>query len=192
MRISLPFRMIHEKIYELGSALFFDTGSSLLKMPVSIIKVRSIDEIGQIWFIVPAPRQHIHSFEKEFRSQLNFFKKNAGFHLNITGKAFIVHDPEEINNVFFIAANEKIDLRENKSILIKVKIETADYFEHYHSAKNNSNKKFADDLITYLFPDTRFHYPSLNDSLRVASVMVNFKKLFKAIRHMLPVHSDLQ
>jgi len=58
--------------------------------------------------------------------RLEFFKKGRQFFLHISGKAFIVTDPEEINCLVHD------DIREQTAdhrVLIKVRMLKADYFE---------------------------------------------------------------
>ena len=73
----LPF--IREKIQELRSALFFSQSSSLLRMTTTIISIVKVDEVGQIWFYVPRPRQALHEFDREFPARLEFFRKGKAF-----------------------------------------------------------------------------------------------------------------
>src|SRR3977135_2659643 len=102
----LPLSFIQHKIEELRNALFFSTTQSLLKIPTHIVNVLKVDELGQIWFAIPKPAQHIHEFDNSFAAKLDFFKKGKDFYLKLLGKAFIVNDPEEINTIIYI--NEEI------------------------------------------------------------------------------------
>jgi len=120
----LPF--LQEKIQDLKNALFFSENNSVLRMATTIISILKVDELGQLWFFVPRPTQALHEFDREFPVRLEFFRKGKGFFLHITGKAYIVDDPEEVNGLLFD------DLKERMSphmVLIKVKMGKADYFE---------------------------------------------------------------
>src|ERR1700694_4468700 len=90
---------LQEKIHELRSALFFNTGNAVLKFPTCIITALKVDEAGQVWFFVNPPEQCLHEFDKEFPARLDFFRKGKQFYLQITGKAFIVTDPVELNGI---------------------------------------------------------------------------------------------
>jgi general stress protein 26 len=114
------------KIQELRSALFFSQNSSLLRISTTIISILKVDELGQIWFFVPRPRQALHEFDREFPVRLEFFRKGKKFFLHLTGKAFIVTDPEEINSLVFDEIKERVA---DHMVLIKVKMTKADYFE---------------------------------------------------------------
>ncbi|HUQ65917.1 MAG TPA: pyridoxamine 5'-phosphate oxidase family protein [Flavitalea sp.] len=112
---------------DIRQALFFNDSRSVLKFPVSIINVLHTDEVGQIWFIVNRPAQHLNEFEKEFRARLNFYKKGKNYFLHIKGKACIVSDPEEINNVHGLEEDIKI-LSSSTMALIRMKIEKIYYY----------------------------------------------------------------
>jgi general stress protein 26 len=120
----LPF--LREKIQELKNALFFSQNSSLLRMATTIVSILKVDELGHIWFFVPRPTQALHEFDREFPVRLEFFRKGKGFFLHITGKAYIVNDPEEVNSLLFEDLKEQVSSR---MVLIKVKMGKADYFE---------------------------------------------------------------
>jgi len=93
----LPF--LREKIQELKNALFFSENNSVLRMPTTIVSILKVDELGQLWFFTPRPSQALHEFGREFPVRLEFFRKGKGFFLHVTGKAYIVDDPEEINGL---------------------------------------------------------------------------------------------
>ncbi|MBS1597736.1 MAG: hypothetical protein JST75_05895 [Bacteroidetes bacterium] len=135
----LPLSFIQHKIEELENALFFSTSESLLKIPTHIVDVLKVDELGQIWFAIPKPAQHLHEFDNSFGAKLDFFKKGKDFYLKILGKAFIVNDPEEINTVIYINDDIKERARKNEIVLVKVKITHADYAEKkpVHTSANS-------------------------------------------------------
>ena len=120
------FHFLREKIQDLRSALFFSQNTSLLRMSTTIVTILKVDELGQVWFFVPRPKQALHEFDREFPVKLEFFRKGKRFFLHITGKAFIVTDPEEINSLMYEDIKEKAN---DHLVLIKVKMGKADYFE---------------------------------------------------------------
>ena len=118
---------LQEKIHELRSALFFNTGNAVLKFPTCIITALKVDEAGQVWFFVNRPEQCLHEFDKEFPARLDFFRKGKQFYLQITGKAFIVTDPVELKGIMNVPdtiGNEAAD----HLALIKFKMMHAEYF----------------------------------------------------------------
>ena len=120
---NLPF--LQEKIQELKNALFFSQNCSVLRMATTIVSILKVDELGQLWFFVPRPRQALHEFDREFPVRLEFFRKGKGFYLHITGKAYIVDDPEEVNSLLF---EDLKDQMSGNIVLIKVKMGKVDYF----------------------------------------------------------------
>ena len=138
----LPF--LREKIQELRNALFFSQNSSLLRMATMIVSVLKVDELGQLWFFVPRPTQALHEFDREFPVKLEFFRKGKGFFLHLTGKAYIVDDPEEVNSLLFEELKEQVS---HRMVLIKVKMGRADYFE---STARTHHSSWWRDLRTQL------------------------------------------
>src|ERR1700761_5216364 len=92
-------RFLQEKIQDLKNALFFSQNTSLLRIATTIVSVLKVDELGQMWFFVSRPQQALHEFDSEFPVRLEFFRKGKQFFLHVAGRAFIVTDPEEINNL---------------------------------------------------------------------------------------------
>ncbi|MHA4806710.1 pyridoxamine 5'-phosphate oxidase family protein [Flavitalea flava] len=126
MEHSSDLRFLQEKIQDIRSALFFSQNTSLLRISTSIVSVLKVDDLGQMWFFVPRPRQALHEFDKEFPVKLEFFRKGRNFFLHISGKAYIVNDPEEINSLM---DEDLRGLATGNRVLIKVKMGKADYFE---------------------------------------------------------------
>jgi general stress protein 26 len=119
-------QFLQDKIQDLKSALFFSQNTSLLRMATTIVSILKVDELGQMWFFVPRPKQALHEFDREFPVKLEFFRKGKRFFLHVGGRAFIVTDPEEINCLVYE------DIREQAAghmVLIKVKMTKAEYFE---------------------------------------------------------------
>jgi len=129
---NLPF--LQQKIQELKNALFFSQNSSVLRMATTIVTVVKVDELGQLWFFVPRPKQELHEFDREFPVRLELFRKGKGFYLHITGKAYIVDDPEEVNSLLFEDLKEQMS---SNMVLIKVKMGKADYFESVAGTHHN-------------------------------------------------------
>lgn len=142
----LPF--LQEKIQDLKSALFFSQNTSLLRMPTSIVSISKVDELGQVWFFVPRPRQVLHEFDREFPVRLEFFRKGRRFFLHITGKAYIINDPEEINSLFYEEMKEKAM---GHLVLIKVKMTKVDYFESVPASHSGWWSDLRKQLHTWMY-----------------------------------------
>ena len=118
---------LQNKIMELQQALFFNESDAVLKLSTSLINVLQVDDADQIWFIVNRPAQNLNEFEKEFRARCDFYKKGKDFYLQVIGKACIVTDPEEINNVHGLDSETKA-LVSSSMVLIRMKITKTFYY----------------------------------------------------------------
>jgi general stress protein 26 len=139
----LPLFFLQEKINELQTSLFYNLSTSVLKTPNSVVKALTTDDAGQIWFCMPVYGKFVNEFDKEFPSLLQFFKKGKNFHVRINGKAFIVNDPEEVNSISWADQSIKDDAIAGRLMLIKVKIEYADYFERKQKARQTKTELTA-------------------------------------------------
>ena len=150
-------QFLKEKIEELHSALFFNTSNAVLKLPNSIVSALKVDDAGQIWFFVNRPEQYLHEFDKEFPAKLDFFRKGKWFYLHVTGKAFIVSDPEELYEV----VNVTDDIRRtamNHLVLIKFKIMNAEYFDQ-RIESNGAFQKMKTTIMKFLFGEKTSYRP---------------------------------
>jgi hypothetical protein len=119
---------LQQRIEEIGSAIFYNLSESVLKLPTSIVSTLKVDEYGFVWFLVQKPLQQLSEFEQEFPVKLDYYRKGAGYFLQITGKGHMVSDPEEMNA--YVSLPEDIKkLANDKYALVKVKIQKADYYE---------------------------------------------------------------
>jgi len=121
--------------------LFFSKSDAVLKIPSCVVRVLETDELGQLWFIIPKPSQFIHAFDKVFPVELDFFRKGRDYYLKIFGKAFMVFDPEEINQVECLDDTTRENVLTSEAILIRVQITSVDYSE------KSTEKSHAKSLI---------------------------------------------
>jgi hypothetical protein len=149
----LQLATLKEKITELQTALFYDLSNSVLKLPVCVINVLSVDDFGQIWFAIPFHFYHRKEFDREFLGDLHFFNKQKEFYLNIGGKAFLVHDPEELNHIESIPDELKKNVLAKELMLIKVKIRTADYFARKNQPAKKDYKHLLNQIYSTFFVD---------------------------------------
>ena len=61
-----------EKINAVETALLINQSESVLRLPNRIVRVSHIDDVGQVWILVPRPMQHLSEFEKTFPVKLQF------------------------------------------------------------------------------------------------------------------------
>src|SRR5580698_5606091 len=135
MQSQLPLNLLQQKINELQTALFFNRSTSIFRIPSSVIHVIAVDEAGQIWFCLPSLQQTASELDEHFFCDLQFFRKEKEFYVRISGIASMVKDPEDINDISFMSQEMKALIRAGRSILIKVKIRGADYFENKDKKK---------------------------------------------------------
>jgi len=127
MQANQQLNFLKEKIQEIGSAIFFNQSESVLKLPTSIVEAVKVDDFGLVWFYIQKPKQDLREFDKEFPVRLDFFRKGKNYFLQVEGKAWMVNDPEEINTLDILSADEKAKMKD--MVLVKVKILKAEYHE---------------------------------------------------------------
>lgn len=122
---SIPF--LQDKIQGIGSALFYNLGGGVLKFPTTIVSILKVDEVANIWFFTNRPEQQLNEFDKQFPVHMQFYRKGKGYYLQITGHAYIINDPEELNGL--IGLSDDIKAKAFKEmVLVKVKIGSAKYY----------------------------------------------------------------
>jgi general stress protein 26 len=145
-----------QKIYDLNTALFQNESSSVLKIPNNIVSILNVDDIGQLWFFLKRPVQHISEFENFFYAHLHFLRKGRDFFLKVDGKAYLVTDPEEIN-----ALSDFSDIIKEKAmkeeLLVKVKVCNIAYYETGKTETSNWFQQFSS-LVTSLLHTRRPAY----------------------------------
>lgn len=127
---------LQEKIQQIGSAIFFNLSDSVLKLPTSVVTSLKVDDYGFVWFFVKKPNQHLQEFEQEFPVRLDFFKKGVDYFLQVSGKGWVVSDPEDLNT-YSTLFNDVDPLAVHDSVLVKVKMLKAEYYETQQRAKHS-------------------------------------------------------
>jgi general stress protein 26 len=129
MLSELQIGFLTDRIQEIGSALFSNTGNATFKLPTSIISVSRVDEEGNIWFFLHNPDLFIEEGDKEFPARLDFYRKGKPFYLQVSGEALVITDQAAIRELAGIHATPtSSSLRQ--VMLVKVRVEHASYFEH--------------------------------------------------------------
>ena len=167
----VPLFFLQEKISELQTALFYNLSSSVFKTPTTLVRALTTDDCGQIWFCMPVNGSFINEFDEQFPSLLQFFKKGKKFHVRINGRAFIVNDPEEINNISWASNEIKIAALTGKLMLLKVKIQYADYFEQKHKEKKAKTEwnTILKNIYTILFETGQSKFAFLHNGSKTHS-----------------------
>lgn len=162
MATNQQLNFLQEKIQEIGSAIFFNLSDSVLRFPTSIVSTLKVDDYGFVWFLIQKPIQNLTEFEMEFPVRLDFFRKGKNYFLQVSGKAWVVNDPEEINTLEILPA-EAMQPAMNEMVLVKVKIMKADYYETKTSTNTTWWQNAVNTITTWfrhnnLRPDT--YYPA--------------------------------
>lgn len=159
MITNLHLNFLREKINDIRTALFFSMSKSVLKLPNCIVSAIHVDDMGQIWLVMPKPTQEVKEFEQKFPVKLNFYKKGKDFFLNVTGTACLVFEPAEIDEMIEIACLENNKLTDN---WILVKVEIVNTYYHGATATNAKHSPFVylSSLINkWLFPENTVYEP---------------------------------
>ena len=133
---------LHDKIQDLRSALFYSLSNSVVKIPTSIVTALNVDDEGQVWFFVSRPKQQLTEFDRQFPARLEFYKKGKHSLVKINGRACIVNDAEKVTNLVSLPPEIKAKALD-ELLLVKVKIEKAEYFETSPADKGSSFKHIA-------------------------------------------------
>jgi hypothetical protein len=152
---------LKEKIKDLESALFFNHSTAVLKLPVCVVRILDVDELGQLWYSVNRPSQCLEHFEHEFPGELQFYKKGRQHRINIQGKAIIVDDPEVLNTLPEHIA-EKYDPK--TMVLLRMKMSHVNYFEPAEFKKTNLFANVRNAIYKWIYNDQPQYQPYLTDT----------------------------
>lgn len=151
---------LQDKIREIGSAIFFNLSDAVLKLPTSIVSTLTVDDFGYVWFFVQRPKQHLQEFEMAFPVRLDFYKKGKSYFLQVSGKGWVVNDPDELNSVVSIP-EELREVASSEMVLVKVKIMKAEYFETDPARVKHSWWKSAIGTVTAWFGHSNHYRPDI-------------------------------
>lgn len=136
MQSNQQLQFLQHKIQQIGSAIFFNLSDSVLKLPSTVVTTMQVDDYGYLWFFVKKPKQHLTEFEPEFPVRLDFFKKGVDCFLQISGKGWVVKDPEDIMNCRMLLSDATL-LSSSEMVLVKVKMLKAEYYETQSRQQNS-------------------------------------------------------
>ena len=117
---------LKEKINLIKIALFKSEINSELQLPNNIIQTLRVEDDGTVWFFTTCNQNHARFINKSFYAYLDYYKKDTGCRLQLSGKAQIVDN--EYDNTFCDwngASKEGYT-----SVLIKMKLMQAEFFEN--------------------------------------------------------------
>ena len=142
--------ILKSKIMELQSALLFTDSASLVKLPTHVISDVSIDEEGQIWFVIPKPAQHIDAFDKEMPAKLDFFKKGRDFFVKVRGTASFA-TAVEISNNKALSADMQERIKEGYMIAMKVMVQDSELVDNSPKPSQSWLRSSRSQLSSWFF-----------------------------------------
>lgn len=119
---------LRDRIQEIGSALFFNTGNATFKLPTSIVSVLKVDEEGNLWFFLHNPDLFITEGDKEFPARLDFYRKGKPFFLQVSGEAQVITDQGSITQLAGYMPELQLPSFD-RVMLVKVRVEHAACYE---------------------------------------------------------------
>ena len=120
------------KIELLHTALFSCTGSGILPFPAYIITALETDDEGNTWFFISRKWGQVVTVDVSFPARLEFYRKGLRHSLTVQGSASVVICGETRQRLLQTLTGTKTMEKEDalpELLLLKVKIETADYRE---------------------------------------------------------------
>lgn len=116
---------LKNKINEIKIALFKPESDFELQLPNNIVQTLRVDDDGTIWFFTTCNGNYARFMNKSFYAWLNYYKKDTGCHLQLSGKTTIILEED---NCF--AMDSDYSGGAYTTVLIKMKIMQAEYFEN--------------------------------------------------------------
>ncbi len=139
---------ISAKIDEIGYALFSSDLEPEFCLFNNIIKTLKTSN-GTIWFFTSCKAECITSLKGEFFASLNYYQKGKNFRLHVTGKASIA---ESMDDIAYTGVTN------TQTVLIKYKIDKAEYFEYNTGREISFTKKLKKCFDSFLFPNSHRLY----------------------------------
>jgi general stress protein 26 len=93
----------------------------------------------------------LQEFDHEFPAKLRFFKKGKEYFLHISGKAYIICDPEEIQHLVSLPEDIREGAINHKFVLLKMRIQKAEYFERHSRNSAAGFTSFISKMFSWLF-----------------------------------------
>ncbi len=116
---------LRNKINEIKIALFKSESDFELQLPNNIVQTLRVEDDGTVWFFTACNGNHARFMDKSFYAWLNYYKKDTGCRLELSGKATMVIDEDS-----YFAADSDGSTGAYTPVLIKMKIMQAEYFEN--------------------------------------------------------------
>ena len=93
---SIDMHLMGDKMEKLGTALFANYSSALMRFPTSLVRVTDRDDSGGIWFSLKKKYEDMSGFERAFPGELYFYNRQFNYRMEVEGWASIVRVEEEV------------------------------------------------------------------------------------------------
>lgn len=117
---------IKEKINLIQVALFKSEMNSELPLPNNVIQTLRVEDDGTIWFFTTCNQNHARFISKSFYAYLDYYKKDTGCRLKLSGKAHIVDNEYESD----FSGSDSFSKEGYTSVLVKMKLMQAEFYEN--------------------------------------------------------------
>ena len=119
---------LNQRIYEIGSALFYCMNATAARIPATIINVLKIDESGHLYTMIQRPEFTLTEDEMQFPALLKFYKKGKPFFMEIQGCATLLNDNGLLGDLMHWQESGD-DRKKDNIIIVKFKMENIVYYE---------------------------------------------------------------
>ncbi len=159
---------LQTKIASIGTALFFCDNRFMLPFTAYVVTALKTDDSGNVWFFISRTWNKTISYDVITPATLEFYRKGVNAKLHVAGKAELVNDPERTRGFMEELLGNSLPLSDEAIsgvILVKVKIEQADYTEFF-SRRPVYNRDGVTSLLKHwrsLIP--HYHHRSLQPSV---------------------------
>jgi hypothetical protein len=153
MNLSYDPGKMSRRLEKLRTAIFSDLGNSLLKFPVSIVRISRADDNGELWFNLPKPYRDTSDMERIFPASLHFYNKEYDYYIHVEGFASIVPEGHER----FGGLDEQRISPEEIKLMIRVKIKNMEYFHRRIRSEKTLYNKISHSIKWLFRPEEEHH-----------------------------------
>ena len=119
---------LNQRIYEIGSALFYCMNTTIARIPATIINVLKVDETGHLYTLIQRPEYHLTEDEMQFPALLKFYKKGKPFFMEVQGCATLLNDDGLLNHLMHWDGSGDALKKEN-IVIVELQMESIMYYE---------------------------------------------------------------
>ena len=117
---------LKEKINLIKIALFKSEINSELQLPNNVIQTLRVEDDGTVWFFTTCMGNPARFINKSFYAYLDYYKKDTGCRLQLSGKTNIVDN--DYDSAF--SSWDGYSKEGYTTVLVKMKIMQAEFFEN--------------------------------------------------------------